>query len=492
MSGYRFGYGTNGFADHTLSTALDVMQAYGYQAVALTIGPPHLDCFADDWRERTQECAADLRRRDFRCVVETGTRYLLDPMVKHRPTLVDVDAAVRMRFLERAVEIAAILQADCVSLWSGVLPAQVSRQQAWQLLRERLTSLAEFAATHQVRLSVEPEPGMVIETVADACELVEQIGSPPHVGITVDLGHCVAVEPDGVVGALRQAGTRLFNVQVDDMLPGVHEHLELGTGQLDLAAALRTLDEIGYRGIAAIELPRHSHDAPRLARTSMEVLQMTRTQLAAGRSSHTWVSEARDRVVANPDALVRAVAEAGRAVPGLGDADVHRLRRDLVATALLRHSAGKPDGDVTVDRQGLAVVGELYDRGSSAERLAALDGLGAAAATVQQHGDEGRDDILAPLLDLGRRLLQDALRTNDPSLVTGAMTSDLTAELDQHTWRHGVLKLVFMGRSVAEVTGLSRRRDAELAVMAERFAAERRAAGRTVPPDLVLLGAEAS
>lgn len=219
---------------------------------------------------------------------------------------------------------------------------------------------------------------------------------------------------------------------------------------------------------------------------------MTRTQLAAGRSSHTWVSEARDRVVANPDALVRAVAEAGRAVPGLGDADVHRLRRDLVATALLRHSAGKPDGDVTVDRQGLAVVGELYDRGSSAERLAALDGLGAAAATVQQHGDEGRDDILAPLLDLGRRLLQDALRTNDPSLVTGAMTSDLTAELDQHTWRHGVLKLVFMGRSVAEVTGLSRRRDAELAVMAERFAAERRAAGRTVPPDLVLLGAEAS
>ena len=79
-------------------------------------------------------------------------------------------------------------------------------------------------------LGFEPEPGMLVETVADALRLRDELGAPAALGITVDLGHCVAVEPDGVVGALRSAGDLLVNVQVDDMLPGVHEHLELGEG----------------------------------------------------------------------------------------------------------------------------------------------------------------------------------------------------------------------------------------------------------------------
>lgn len=33
------GYGTNGFADHTLDDALTVLHAAGYRAVALTSGP---------------------------------------------------------------------------------------------------------------------------------------------------------------------------------------------------------------------------------------------------------------------------------------------------------------------------------------------------------------------------------------------------------------------------------------------------------------------
>jgi sugar phosphate isomerase/epimerase len=56
------------------------------------------------------------------------------------------------------------------------------------------------------------------------------------------------------------------------MLPDAHEHLELGRGELDLAAALATLHEIGYRGVAAIELPRHAHDAPRIAARSMQAI----------------------------------------------------------------------------------------------------------------------------------------------------------------------------------------------------------------------------
>ena len=49
------------------------------------------------------------------------------------------------------------------------------------------------------------------------------------------------------------------------MVRDVHEHLELGTGELDLDRVLGALVESGYTGLACVELPRHSHAAPVVA-----------------------------------------------------------------------------------------------------------------------------------------------------------------------------------------------------------------------------------
>ena len=271
-AGFVLGYGTNGFTDHPLDAALRVLETTGYGAVALTLGHPHLDPFAEDADDRAAHLRQRLDELGWRIVVETGTRYLLDPYAKHRPTLVDEYAAARMRFLRRAIDLAVTLRADCVSLWSGVLPDGVGPEEGWRRLVPRMREIVAYAEASGVMLGIEPEPGMLVETVADAIRLREELGSPDVLGITVDLGHCVVVEPDGVVGALRTAGPLLVNVQVDDMMPEAHEHLELGTGRLDLAAALATLHEIDFRGVAAVELPRHAHDAPRVAARSMQAI----------------------------------------------------------------------------------------------------------------------------------------------------------------------------------------------------------------------------
>ncbi|MBM7503443.1 sugar phosphate isomerase/epimerase family protein [Agromyces aurantiacus] len=267
----RLGYGTNGFADHPLDDALDVLQRHGYEAVALTLGHPHFEPFADGWLDRAIHLRADLERRGLLVVVETGARYVLDPVRRHRPNLLDDDAeaARRVAFLVRAIEIAEVLDAECVSFWSGVRPDGVDAEVAWRRLLANLGPVVAAARRHAVRLGLEPEPGMLVETVADALRVRAELGDPPELGLTVDLGHCVVVEPDGVEGALRAAGDLLVNVQVDDMLPHAHEHLELGTGRLDLELAFRTLAELGYDGVAAIELPRHSHAAPRIAEESI-------------------------------------------------------------------------------------------------------------------------------------------------------------------------------------------------------------------------------
>ncbi|TDB90863.1 sugar phosphate isomerase/epimerase, partial [Micromonospora fluostatini] len=60
-------------------------------------------------------------------------------------------------------------------------------------------------------------------------------------------------------------------------------HLEFGTGEIDFPPVLRALADVGYRGLVAVELPRHSHAAPSVAATSLDFLRAAeRAGAAAG------------------------------------------------------------------------------------------------------------------------------------------------------------------------------------------------------------------
>lgn len=270
----RFGYGTNGFANHRLEDALAVLAEQGYSGVALTLDHAHLDPFAADSSAR----AARLRRRldelGLGVVVETGARYLLDPRRKHHPTLLSASGRdVRIDFLRRAVGVAAQLGAEAVSFWSGVKPPEVGDEQAWARLTDGCSAVLDTAAEHGVVLGFEPEPGMFVDTLDGFDELARRLGRPRSLGLTLDIGHCRCLESTTVPDCVRRCGDRLVNVQIDDMRRGVHEHLELGEGEVDFPPVLAALSEVGYRGLVSVELPRHSHAAPTVAQRSLHFLR---------------------------------------------------------------------------------------------------------------------------------------------------------------------------------------------------------------------------
>jgi sugar phosphate isomerase/epimerase len=274
MSALRFGYGTNGFGSHRLDDALAVIADLGYDGVALTLDHHHLDPFADDVVAQVAATARRLDQLGLAVVIETGARYLLDPWRKHHPTLVsDEDRPRRVDYLHRAIEIAADLGAEAMSCWSGILPDGVAAETGWSRLVEAADAVLAAADRHDVLVAFEPEPGMFVDEVDGVLELRRRLGDPPRLRITLDLGHVVCNEPRGMAETIRRAGPLIANVQVDDMVRGVHEHLPLGTGEVDFDEALGTLAEIGYEGLAALELPRHGHEAPALARDSLQTLR---------------------------------------------------------------------------------------------------------------------------------------------------------------------------------------------------------------------------
>src|SRR5262245_13109402 len=116
------GYNTNGLAHHDPFDALTLLAEIGYQSVAITLDHGPLNPLASDWPANLKRLKGELRRVGLRSVVETGARFLLNPRLKHEPTLVSAareDRQIRMDFLRRAIDAAAYLESDCVSLWSG-------------------------------------------------------------------------------------------------------------------------------------------------------------------------------------------------------------------------------------------------------------------------------------------------------------------------------------------------------------------------------------
>jgi sugar phosphate isomerase/epimerase len=267
----RFAFNTNGCANHRLSDAVRLIADAGYDGVALTLDHHHLDPLEPGWERRTQALRADLDRFGLGSVIETGARFLLDPERKHEPTLISADAegrARRVRFLQRATEIACMLGSETVSFWAGI-PRGIDLAQARQWLRSGLSHVLEFAEPLSMPVSLEPEPGMLIETVDDWADLASEF---PGLRLALDLGHLIVTGERNPAEAIGEFADRLGTVALEDMRRGEHVHLPFGEGDMDVAGCVAALDRIGFDRLVCVELSRESHRADRMVPESRDWL----------------------------------------------------------------------------------------------------------------------------------------------------------------------------------------------------------------------------
>lgn len=270
-----FGYNTNGFAHHRLEDALTILAELGYGSVALTLDYNALSPFDVDLLGRTDALRRQLDKLNLRCVIETGARFLLDPRRKHQPTLLSPTAEereARLEFLCESVSIARELGADAVSFWSGAAVDATPPTTLMERLMDSCLRLCDYAETKDVRLAFEPEPGMFVDTMPRFAELFGAMRSP-RFGLTLDLGHlhCQGEEP--IAEHIVKWRDVLWNVHIEDMRRGVHDHLLFGDGDMDFPPLLKALHKIGYGHAIHVELSRHSHDAVNVARRSLDFLR---------------------------------------------------------------------------------------------------------------------------------------------------------------------------------------------------------------------------
>jgi L-ribulose-5-phosphate 3-epimerase len=283
----RLGFSTNSIGDTDPLEAIPILRGLGYTSLAITLDHHVLNPFSALLPAEISRWRRALGAAGMACTIETGARHLLDSHHKHEPTLVTAISAGRSQrvdFLMRAIDIAAELSAQCVSLWSGVVRDRADNDSLWDRLVSSLTPVLSHAASRGMPIGFEPEPGMFVDTLARYGQLlnrieVDSMERSKSLQLTIDIGHMECMGEGPAPDLLCPWIGRLVNVHIDDMQACRHEHLPLGSGDIDFPPILEVL--AGCTTALHVELPRQSHRWLETARQSAEFLRRARERPAS-------------------------------------------------------------------------------------------------------------------------------------------------------------------------------------------------------------------
>jgi sugar phosphate isomerase/epimerase len=270
----RLAFSTNAYLNYSFPEAVHRLAQIGYAGVEIMADVPHAwpAYLLDEQKQAIRQALADNH-----LAISNINSFMMhavnDPRQKYwHPSRIEPDRhyrQIRIDHTKRALTLAKELGAPCITTEPGgpVEPGQ-SWSAALRLFVEMIKPVAAHAEKEGVLLLVEPEPGLLIETVDQFLEFMRHIDSPA-VGLNFDIGHayCVKDEPAETIPRVAKY-IRHFHLE-DIAATRVHHHLVPGEGAIDFAATLRVIGAMDYRGWITIELYPYIDDPDQAARTAL-------------------------------------------------------------------------------------------------------------------------------------------------------------------------------------------------------------------------------
>ena len=123
--------------------------------------------------------------------------------------------------------------------------------QSWNDAVIAFQRLSDFAASHSVRLALEPvnhyEVNFILST-QDGIAFADAVGRP-NFGLMLDTYH-MNIEDQNMHASLRQARRYCWHIHVSD-----NNRCWPGNAHIDFGSIVATLDDIGYKGYLSAEIP---------------------------------------------------------------------------------------------------------------------------------------------------------------------------------------------------------------------------------------------
>ena len=273
----KFAFSTNAFKRHTLEHAIKEIKAIGYHGVEILCDIPHAypPGFGDDKVKSTLDTLASAGLQISN--LNAFTLYAIGDV--YHPSWIEADESarnVRMQHTADCLRLAKKLGVKNISTEpGGPYSASEDASGLLKLFASGIRSASKIAEETGVKLLIEPEPSLLLETSSQFKEFIKNIESD-YVKLNFDIGHffCVGEDPAKLVHELADY-TEHFHV-ADIASTRVHNHLIPGNGAIDFAKVFDAMDEIGYRGFATVELYPYQQDPVGAARAAFNHIKVIR------------------------------------------------------------------------------------------------------------------------------------------------------------------------------------------------------------------------
>jgi sugar phosphate isomerase/epimerase len=268
-----FGYSTNAFKRFSLTESIEMIARIGFKGVEILGDRPHL--YPPDFDDHQLSELREVLKKNGMKITNLNSFTLFAVGDTYLPSWIEADKErreVRIQHTLDSLRVAKKIGCPNISIPPGGPLDGMARSEAMQLFHQGLGRVVSLAEELSVRILVEPEPDLMIETTAQFKEFIKDVQSSA-LGVNFDIGHffCVGEDP-------RRSFEELFqwvgHIHIEDIDPNrEHNHLIAGRGGIDFKAVFTSMAQLGYRGDISLELYTYQDIPEEAGKESLEYLR---------------------------------------------------------------------------------------------------------------------------------------------------------------------------------------------------------------------------
>jgi sugar phosphate isomerase/epimerase len=267
----KLAFSTNAFKRYSLEDSIREIAKVGYSGVEILCDIPHAyaPTFKDDQVRSLKKTLALSNMQISN--LNAFTLYAIGDT--YHPSWIDDSKEMRIEHTIECIRLAKRIGAKHLSTEPGgpvvaLLPSsrqqqqqQEQQQQQYQdisrlekMFLDGLTRVAKMAEEEDIKVLIEPEPGLLIENSRQLKNFMRKIINSKYIRLNFDIGHfyCVNEDPAKVIYELSDY---IEHFHLADIAPTrIHNHLIPGKGSIDFRSVFDAMDDIGYRGFVTVEL----------------------------------------------------------------------------------------------------------------------------------------------------------------------------------------------------------------------------------------------
>jgi len=268
----QFGYGSFAYRKFTLEETVTRIAKLGYQALEIQADRPHL--FPEDFDNSRLKKLRKLISNN-KLILSNLNAFTLSAVKDfHHPSWIEKDKSereYRITHTLRCLEIASELECSHISTEPGGKIENFDKDTSMKLFAEGLEKLIPAAERLGVKILIEPEPDLLLETTDDYLDFKKRLDSS-FVGLNFDIGHFYCVNEDPAA-AIRKMAKHIEHIHIEDIKDRIHDHKIPGDGDMDFDSIFLALRDINYHGFVIVELYPYQDIPDEAGKRSLEFLR---------------------------------------------------------------------------------------------------------------------------------------------------------------------------------------------------------------------------